>query len=49
VVHKPVWLYPPERWREPATALGPQHDGLRRSLTDEIHLRRDSEEFQFNA
>ena len=26
---RPVWLYPAERWHDPATALGPQHDDLR--------------------
>lgn len=37
IVGKPVWLYPPERWQEPATALGPQHEDLRAALTTEIH------------
>ncbi|HEV7203664.1 MAG TPA: hypothetical protein VGN18_03595 [Jatrophihabitans sp.] len=32
LVGKPVWLYPPERWRDPQTALGPQHDRLRAAL-----------------
>jgi diadenosine tetraphosphate (Ap4A) HIT family hydrolase len=40
VVHRPVWLYPVERWSDPATALGPEHDDLRAELTAEIdHLR----------
>jgi len=29
----PAWHYPPERWRDPATALGPQHDALRAAIT----------------
>ena len=33
LVSKPVWLYPPERWRDEATALGPAHDALRSELT----------------
>lgn len=33
----PVWLYPPERWSDPATALGPQHDTLRAAITEELH------------
>ena len=32
LVHRPVWLYPPERWRDAETALGPQHDALRASI-----------------
>lgn len=28
LVRKPVWLYPPTHWTDPAHALGPQHDGL---------------------
>ena len=33
LVTRPVWLYPPERWLDPATALGPQHDALRAAIT----------------
>jgi diadenosine tetraphosphate (Ap4A) HIT family hydrolase len=41
LVGHPVWLYPVERWSDPATALGPQHDDLRAELTAEIdRLRR---------
>lgn len=29
---KPVWLYPAERWSDPAYALGARHDGLRRAI-----------------
>jgi diadenosine tetraphosphate (Ap4A) HIT family hydrolase len=47
VVGKPVWLYPAERWRDPATALSPDHDGLRADLTAEIDRLRDSAEFRF--
>lgn len=36
LVGKPVWLYPPERWSDPAHALGPQHDELRAALTEEL-------------
>ena len=32
----PVWLYPHERWRDPATALGPQHDALRLMITEKL-------------
>lgn len=32
MVRRPVWLYPEERWRDPATALGPEHDGLRAAI-----------------
>ena len=33
LVGKPVWLYPPEKWRDPSSALGPQHDALRAAIT----------------
>lgn len=33
LVQRPVWLYDPDRWRDPATALGPAHDALRASIT----------------
>jgi diadenosine tetraphosphate (Ap4A) HIT family hydrolase len=36
IVGKPVWLYPPERWSDPATALGPQHEDLRREITRQL-------------
>ncbi|GAA4574131.1 diadenosine tetraphosphate hydrolase [Planotetraspora kaengkrachanensis] len=36
VVGRPVWLYPPDRWRDPAYALGPDHDDLRTALTTEV-------------
>jgi diadenosine tetraphosphate (Ap4A) HIT family hydrolase len=45
IVGKPVWLYGPERWRDPATALGPAHDEIRAALTTEVLLRRDAAEF----
>ena len=28
-IHRPVWLYPAEKWRDEATALGDQHKVLR--------------------
>lgn len=39
IVGNPVWLYPPERWSDPATHLGPQHDALRAAITK--HLRAE--------
>ena len=36
IVGKPVWLYPAERWRDPATALGSRHDELRAAITHEL-------------
>ena len=35
----PVWLYPSQNWAELATALGPQHDQLRRAIA--AHLSHD--------
>jgi diadenosine tetraphosphate (Ap4A) HIT family hydrolase len=40
LVGRPVWLYPVERWSDPAFALGPEHDGLRDELTAEIDRLR---------
>lgn len=33
LVGRPVWLHPPERWSDPATRLGPQHQELREEIT----------------
>lgn len=40
IVGKPVWLHPPERWHDPATALSGRHDGLRSALTAELSRLR---------
>ncbi|GAA3633890.1 DeoR family transcriptional regulator [Lentzea roselyniae] len=40
LVGRPVWLYPVERWSDPATALGAEHDALRAELTVEIDRLR---------
>jgi diadenosine tetraphosphate (Ap4A) HIT family hydrolase len=49
IVGKPVWLYPPDRWRDPATALSEQHDALRAELTKEVDRLRNSVEFRVNV
>ncbi|AGS67241.1 HIT family protein [Streptomyces collinus] len=36
VVHKPVWLYPGDRWSDERFRLGPQHDGLRDAIGGEL-------------
>ena len=33
LVWRPVWLYPPEKWRDPSSALGPQNYALRAAIT----------------
>lgn len=33
LVTRPVWLHPAERWSDPASRLGPEHDGLRAELS----------------
>jgi diadenosine tetraphosphate (Ap4A) HIT family hydrolase len=33
LIKRPVWLYPVEKWADPVTALGPQHDDLRAAIT----------------
>jgi diadenosine tetraphosphate (Ap4A) HIT family hydrolase len=32
LVGRPVWLYPAQKWSDPGTALGAQHDGLRAAI-----------------
>jgi len=39
LVGRPVWLYPPENWQDPSSALGPQHDALRAAIT--VNLQRE--------
>ena len=36
LVGKPVWLYPAERWSDPAYRLSAEHDGLRAAITDRL-------------
>ncbi|MFC0672973.1 HIT family protein [Brachybacterium hainanense] len=36
LVRRPVWLYPRERWADPAQMLGPRHEDVRCSLAAEI-------------
>lgn len=36
LVIRPVWLYAPDRWRDPQTALGAQHAGLRARIMTEL-------------
>ncbi|MER6073329.1 diadenosine tetraphosphate hydrolase [Streptomyces sp. NPDC001817] len=36
VVGKPVWLYPPERWRDERFRLGRRHDALREAIGSEL-------------
>ncbi|MEU2711475.1 diadenosine tetraphosphate hydrolase [Streptomyces sp. NPDC007205] len=36
LVGKPVWLYPPDRWRDEQFRLGPQHDVLRETISGEL-------------
>ena len=44
LVTRPVWLYPPDRWQDPSTALGDGHADLRARLTAELHalIREDT-------
>jgi diadenosine tetraphosphate (Ap4A) HIT family hydrolase len=36
LVGRPVWLYPRERWSDGRYALGPQHDGVRAAISEEL-------------
>ncbi|KNX36318.1 HIT family protein [Luteipulveratus halotolerans] len=37
IIQRPVWLYPVERWSDPQTALGPQHDPIRAAIAAHLH------------
>jgi diadenosine tetraphosphate (Ap4A) HIT family hydrolase len=37
LVGVPVWSYPRTHWSDPAHQLGPQHDELRRRITEHLH------------
>ena len=41
LVQRPVWLYPPEKWRDPSSALGPEHDALRAAITANLKRAKD--------
>jgi diadenosine tetraphosphate (Ap4A) HIT family hydrolase len=32
----PVWNYPEDRWHDPSTALGSQHDALREAIKEQL-------------
>lgn len=49
IIGKPVWLYPVERWRDPAAVLGPAHDNLRMALGEEVARLSNSVDFRFNV
>lgn len=36
IVQKPVWMHEPSSWTDAGTALGPQHDELRATITREL-------------
>ncbi|MFD7908744.1 HIT family protein [Kitasatospora sp. NPDC059722] len=38
LVGLPVWLYPRDNWRDPASALGPEHDVLREAIGHELDV-----------
>ncbi|MGW3071278.1 MULTISPECIES: HIT family protein [unclassified Kitasatospora] len=38
LVGHPVWRYPPENWRDPASVLGPEHDALREAIGHELDV-----------
>ncbi|MEU6774985.1 diadenosine tetraphosphate hydrolase [Streptomyces sp. NPDC046759] len=33
---RPVWLYPPDRWRDERFRLGPRHDAVREAIGSEL-------------
>ncbi|MEU1735241.1 diadenosine tetraphosphate hydrolase [Streptosporangium sp. NPDC020145] len=40
LVSKPVWLYPHGNWHDNRFALGPQHDALRETISEELDRLR---------
>ncbi|MFJ5031881.1 diadenosine tetraphosphate hydrolase [Streptomyces sp. NPDC088560] len=43
LVGKPVWLYPPDRWRDERFRLGPRHDALRAAIGAELDGLRSTD------
>ena len=43
IVRKPVWMYDPSHWRDPAHELDARHDALRASITAELNALLASE------
>ena len=43
LIRKPVWMYDPSRWSDPAHALDARHDALRASITAELKALLDAE------
>jgi diadenosine tetraphosphate (Ap4A) HIT family hydrolase len=41
LVGKPVWLYSPEHWSDPASRLGPEHDPLRAAIAARLRATQD--------
>ncbi|MER8045997.1 diadenosine tetraphosphate hydrolase [Streptomyces sp. NPDC094032] len=37
LVGRPVWLYPRERWTDEEHTLGPRHDALRETISEELN------------
>ncbi|MFD9604925.1 HIT family protein [Streptomyces sp. NPDC059970] len=42
LVRMPVWLYPRDSWSDKESALGPQHDLLRKAIGDELDRLRSA-------
>ncbi|MFJ3790438.1 diadenosine tetraphosphate hydrolase [Kitasatospora sp. NPDC090091] len=40
LVQMPVWLYPPDHWRDEQYALAPRHDAIRTAITAELDALR---------
>ena len=40
IVGRPVWLYPAEKWSDPATQLSWKHDTLRQMITERLEANR---------
>lgn len=49
LVGKPVWLYPPDHWRDERHALSDAHNELRAELAAEVHRLRNVVEFRFDV
>ncbi|MBO9626776.1 MAG: diadenosine tetraphosphate hydrolase [Microbacterium sp.] len=43
LVRKPVWLYDPASWSDPAFALGDRHDDLRAVITERLRELADAD------
>jgi len=49
LIWRPVWLYDLERWSDPTTRLGEQHDSLRAGITNKLLSLAETDAVRFTS